>query len=165
MLHIRVLKGLLLRGFSKTEATSSYVHLFFRVRASALGWWTSPSGATPTVPTPSASPTRSSRWPSTKSRLSPSKPRVGGGKGWIENKILFWNLVLIRSDTTVSSRASEVSPSPFWGRRLRPPRSWSSGWSAPSASGRTRWAWQQREKLITLCDVTIFRHLNILWMI
>ena len=41
--------------------------------------------------------------------------------------------------TIASSRALEVSPSPSWGRRRRPPRSWCSGWSAPSASGRTRW--------------------------
>ena len=42
--------------------------------------------------------------------------------------------------TTESSKALEVSLSQFWGRRQRPPRSWCSGWSAPSASGRTRWA-------------------------
>ena len=40
--------------------------------------------------------------------------------------------------TTASSRALEASRSPSWGRRRRPRRSWSSRWSVPCASGRTR---------------------------
>ena len=47
-------------------------------------------------------------------------------------------LIMNITGTIASSRALEVSPSPSWGRRRRPPRSWCSGWSAPSASGRTR---------------------------
>ena len=52
--------------------------------------------------------------------------------------------------TTESSKALEVSLSQFWGRRQRPPRSWCSGWSAPSASGRTRWAPGERKCVKTL---------------
>ena len=54
--------------------------------------------------------------------------------------------------TTESSKALEVSLSQFWGRRQRPPRSWCSGWSAPSASGRTRWAPGERKCVKTVTN-------------
>ena len=60
--------------------------------------------------------------------------------------VYFWlrdydcTLICKSQGTTVSSRDSAASPSPSWEGRPRPPRSWSSGWSAASASGRTRWA-------------------------
>ena len=107
------------------------------------GWWTFPSGATLTARTPSASPTRSLRWPSIRSQPSPSRLREEGGETEIFNddnqKVINKSWLLNMSDMTASSRDSEVSPSPSWGRRPRPPRSWSWGWSAPAASGRTRY--------------------------
>ena len=118
------------------------------------GWWIFPSGATLTARTPSASPTRSSRWLSTRSQPSLSRLREGGGKIKSIHKICYQTTNFDRiSDMTVNSRDLEVSPNPSWGKRPRPPRSWSSSWSALSVSGKTRYFGKSK---VVYLEITVY---------
>jgi len=76
-------------------------------------WWTyqKPEG----LSVPVVTITKNSRWLNTKSPKNQNSPKVEGV-------------------TIVNNKVSVVNPSPFWGRRQKLPRSWSSGWSAPSAN-------------------------------